>query len=49
MCIASVRKTFLEYEINVITDDNINSFIEFPEYVSKNIKMVTLQERIIRI
>lgn len=38
MCIASVRKIFLEYEINVITDDNINSFIEFPEYVSKKYK-----------
>lgn len=33
MCIASIRKTFSEYDVTVITDDNVDLFVEFPEYI----------------
>ncbi|MFR2036536.1 MAG: capsular polysaccharide synthesis protein [Anaerobutyricum sp.] len=33
MCIASVRKTFNDYDVVVITDKNIDEFIEVPKYI----------------
>lgn len=33
MCIASVRKTFSDYSVTVITDENIDEYIEIPKFI----------------
>lgn len=33
ICMSSVRKSFPEYEIIILTDENINKYIKFPDYI----------------
>lgn len=33
MCIASIRRNLSEYDINVVTENNIKKFVNFPKYI----------------
>ena len=38
MCIASIRRTFKDYNVTVITDENINEYIEVPKHIKEKRK-----------
>lgn len=39
MCLSSIKKNFKDYQINIITWDNLNDYIDIPDYIVRKFKI----------